>query len=106
MEKRVPTAEKVNSLVKIAKVYSGAVEKSGVILWTGSAITVKKVATVYLTGNGLKTGNAIFTNVFSIQASAEESTIYKKTLSLDKKMLAICVRASNETRVDMLVIGD
>lgn len=105
MEKRIPTAEKVNSLVKIAKVYLGTVEKSGVILWTGSSLTVKKVATIYLTDNGFETGNAIFANVFSIQASAEES-IYKKTLSLDRKTLNIYVRTPNETKVDVLVIGD
>ena len=106
IEKRVPTAEKVNSLVKIVKVYSGTTEKSGVILWTGSATTIKKVATVYLTDNGLKTGNAIFANVFSIQAGAEESIVHKKTLSFDRKTLAICVRTSDETKVDVLVIGD
>lgn len=106
MEKRVPTAAKVSSLMKIAKVYLGTVEKSGVILWTGSAITVKKVATIYLTDSGLKTGNAIFANVFSIQASAEESTVHKKTLSLDRKTLIIHVRTSDETKVDVLVIGD
>ena len=123
MEKRVPTAEKVNAMVKIEKVYVGAEEKSGVILWTGTATTVDGVATFYLTDDGLASGNAIFANVFSIQASAEKNTADAKaapfasikSLSADRKTLSVNAVVSNTeggsfapdgTKVYVLVIGD
>ncbi|MBA7704471.1 hypothetical protein ES703_113281 [subsurface metagenome] len=71
IEKRIPTSEKVNSLIKFAKVYFGVDEKTGVILWTGTGTTLAGTATFYLTDNGLEAGSAIFTSVFSIQALAE-----------------------------------
>lgn len=71
MQKRVPTSEKVNSLIKFAKVYFGVDEKTGVILWTGTGITLAGTATFYLTDNGLEAGNPVFTNIFSINALAE-----------------------------------
>ena len=99
VEKRVPTVEKVESLMKIAKVYLETAEKSGAILWMGTATTVGGVATFYLTDDGLETGNAIFANVFSIQASAEKDTAdYAavpftgiKSLSSDRKTLSVNV---------------
>lgn len=98
-QKRVPTTERVNSLIKIAKVYLGTVEKSGAILWMGTATTVGGVATFYLTDDGLETGNAVFANVFSIQVTAEKDTadyaavpfVGIKSLSSDKKTLSVNV---------------
>ena len=59
VEKRVPTSGKVSSLIKVSKVYFGTIEKSSVILWTGSGMTLGGVATVYVTDNGLATGDPI-----------------------------------------------
>lgn len=133
MEKRVPTSEKVNSLIKVAKVYLETAEKSEVILWTGSAVTTAGLATVYLTDNGLETGNAIFTNIFSIQATAEPAPGASMrpmapggnaeavpltgvhSLSADKKTLSVevivaaspkALFAPDGTAVYILVVGD
>lgn len=121
--KRVPTSEKVNSLIKFAKVYSGVDEKSNVILWTGTATTTSGVATLYLTDDGTATGIALFTNIFSIQAIAEANVVEPeqiplasiKSLSADKKTLVInviiaaspkSIFAPDDTKVYVTVIGD
>lgn len=123
MEKRVPTAEKVNNLIKIAKVYLAIAEKSGVILWTGTAFTTSGVATLYLTDDGTAIGAALFTNIFSIQATAEANTVEAeqvplaniKSLSGDKKTLLInvivpaapkSIFAPDGTKIHVTVIGD
>jgi len=121
--KRVPTSEKVNSLIKFAKVYLGVDEKSNVILWTGTVTTTGGVATLCLTDDGTATGTALFTNIFSIQATAEANTAEAaqvplpsiKSLSADKKTLAInvivpaspeSVFAPDGTKVYVTVTGD
>lgn len=123
MEKRVPTVDKVNSMVKFAKVYLGIVEKAGVILWAGTTTTVNGVATLYPTGDGTATGVALFTNVYSIEAVAEKDTTIStevplasiKSLSTDKRTLVINVIiatspktafAPDGTKVYVTVIGD
>lgn len=132
-EKRVPTVEKVNSQIKIVKVYLKTVEKSGIIVWTGSATTTGGLATLYLTDNGLEIGNAIFTNIFSIQATAEPApgALMKPmapggnaetvpltgvgSLSADKKTLSVevivaaspkALFAPDGTKVYVTVFGD
>ena len=123
MEKRVPTSEKVATLIKVAKVYFGTDQKSDVIIWTGMATTTSGVATLYLTDDGTATGTALFTNVFSILSIAEYNTVDPKEVSLasvkalspDKKTLTInLVRTTSpdtlfvpdETKIYVTVIGD
>lgn len=123
MERRVPTSEKVNSLIKLAKVYFGVNEKSNIILWSGTAATINGVATIYLTDDGTATGTALFTNIFSIQAIAaanvpeadEVPLSGVKSLSPDKKALIInviiaaspkSIFAPDDTKVYVTVIGD
>lgn len=121
-EKRVPTSEKVNSLIKFAKVYFGVDEKTGVTLWTGTGTTLAGTATFYLTDNGTATGTALFTNISSIHAIAEANTVNPeqvplssiKSLSADKKTLLINVilpaspqsTFAHGTKVYVTVIGD
>lgn len=66
VEKRVPTSDKLSTLIKFTKVYFHTTEKANCILWTGTAITTSGVATLYLTDDGTVTGAALFTNIFSI----------------------------------------
>ena len=123
IQKRVPTSEKVNSLIKLAKVYFQTTEKANCILWTGTATTTNGVATLYLTDDGTAAGSALFTNIFSIQAIAEANIVEPeqvplpsiKSLSADKKTLAInvivpaspkSVFAPDDTKVHVTVIGD
>ena len=122
-EKRIPTSEKVNNLIKITKIYLETAEKSGVILWMGSATTTNGVATFYPTDDGTISGTALFTNIFSVQAVAEKDTIDPeevpvvsiKSLSGDNKTLTINVIIAaapktiftpDLTKVDVIIIGN
>jgi len=86
-------------------------------------MTLGGVATVYVTDNGLATGDPIFTNVFSVHAIAEFDTddpemvplATIKGLSADKKMLIVNVISAkspksvfvmNGVRVYVMVVGD
>lgn len=80
------------------------------------------MATFFLTDDGLETGNAIFADVFSIQASAEKNIADAKavpfasikSLNADKKTLSVNAVVSNTgdgsfapngTKVSVLVMG-
>ena len=81
----------------VGAVYELTVTKTGVNIWNGSGTTTSGVATIYLTDDGLASGNALFSNVYSVQATSANNTTSAiavpvasiKSVSADKKTLTI-----------------
>jgi len=112
------------------RVYNGTTIKTRVIIWNWTGLTDSGQAVLYPTDDGTSGGNALFTNIYSIQATAERNTTTAiqfefasvKSISADKKTLTINVGngayllpliggnsiqdAPDNTNVYVTIIGD
>ena len=122
------TAAAARTNLSAATVYQNQNIKTTAKIWTASATTSSGVATFNPTDDNTGSGNAIFTNIYSIQAIAANNTgtatsvplASIKLLSADKKSLTInvikgtvlsvlgstIVTAPDDTSVYVTIIGD
>lgn len=109
-------------------IYQNQTIKSTAKIWTGQATTTSGVATFNPTDDNTGSGNALFTNIYSVQATALANTASAvavpvasiKTISSDKKTITVniikgtdlvatgatTVFAPDGTVVSMVIVGD
>jgi len=124
----VGTSAAAKAINPINTVYNGTTAKTKAKIWNGTATTSSGQATLYPTSDGTAGGTALFTNIYSIQATAVRNTTTAtqfefasvNNISADKKTLVInvgngttvvlggasIVDAPDGTSVYVTIIGD
>lgn len=109
-------------------IYNETAIRSGIIIWSGSAVTVNGVATFFPSSDGTSGGTALFTNIFTLQPTSERNTSNAidvpfygiKSISADKKTITVnvvnattlialgstLVFAPDGTKVYLIIIGN
>lgn len=81
----------------LCEIYQNQNKKEGSLIWTESATTTNGVATFNPTNDNTASGNAIFTNIYSVLVSASSNTSTAtsvpvasiKLVSADKKTITM-----------------